>query len=138
VELFLNLAWFSVSVWLFARWIGAVRRRGGKIEWTAIIALALLVVLLLPAISLTDDLMAMHSPAEAQRALPRHQTGLPPVHSAVLLDIAPLLALTLSGGLLLRIESAQLRPHTVSTATLVSFIRALGVRPPTTADLLIL
>jgi len=113
--------------------MSALRRRGSAIKWTACVALALLVVLLLPAISITDDLMASRAQAEVEHALPGDQTGLPPASSAALMDAVPFYTRVLSVGPLLGIESAQLRPRTVSTVVLTGFVRALGVRPPTEA-----
>jgi hypothetical protein len=133
VEFFLNIAWFAVSVFLTAWCISRFRRRGAAIKWTAFVALALLVVLLLPAISITDDLMAIQALAEVEHTLPRDQAGLPAANSASLMDAIPFDIRTVSVSPLLGIESAQLRPRTVSTAILTGFVRALGVRPPTKA-----
>lgn len=134
MEFFLNIAWLTVSVVLTAWCIRVLRVRRTAIKWTAFVALALLVVLLLPAISITDDLMAIQALAEVEHTLPRDQTGLPTASSASLMDALPFDARTVAISPFLGIESAQLRPHTVSAAVLTGFVRALGVRPPTVTD----
>ena len=60
VELFLNLAWLSVSVLLITWWADSIVRGRTKAGWSAAIALGLLLLLLFPVISMTDDLVAMN------------------------------------------------------------------------------
>jgi hypothetical protein len=70
MELILNLAWALsavaiLSYWLrYARLVGASRR-------TQIVALAVLILILFPVISVTDDLQAMQNPAETDSCLRR-------------------------------------------------------------------
>ena len=70
MEIILNIAWALCSlglVWLWTRGSESnpVPRR------TQILALAMVVLLLLPVISLSDDLMAMQGPAESDTCLRR-------------------------------------------------------------------
>ena len=70
METTLNLAWAICSlvlIWLWTRSSAAnpVSRR------TQILALAMVVLLLLPVISLSDDLMAMQGPAETDTSMRR-------------------------------------------------------------------
>src|SRR5580698_10727892 len=70
MEITLNLAWAACSlvlIWFWTRNTAAnpVPRR------MQILALAMVVLLLLPVISLSDDLMAMQGPAEADSSLRR-------------------------------------------------------------------
>jgi hypothetical protein len=70
VELFFNLLWLALSSLLLGLWL--LRRN----RWTddslrssvgiQLIALALLIVVLLPVVSLTDDLQACTMPAESE------------------------------------------------------------------------
>jgi hypothetical protein len=75
VEVFFNLVWVAVSVALFAVWLTALRqeRKQSRLPavGTQIVALAILVVILLPVISLTDDLQAVNTPAEAEHLFRR-------------------------------------------------------------------
>ena len=69
-EIILNLAWALCALGLILLWTragisGAASRR------TQILALAMVVMLLLPVISLSDDLMAMQNPAETDSCLRR-------------------------------------------------------------------
>ena len=70
MEIVLNISWALCSfglIWLWVRGSASnpVPRR------TQILALAMVVLLLLPVISLSDDLMAMQSPAETDSCLRR-------------------------------------------------------------------
>ena len=74
MELLLNLVWASFSVILIGIWLrrATSTRVSGKLNAHAqILALMLVVLLLLPAISMSDDLMAAQSPAETDSALRR-------------------------------------------------------------------
>jgi hypothetical protein len=70
VEIFFNLMWVAVTVALIAAWFAALRRPGirplGPAIGLQLIALAILAAILLPAISLTDDLQATVNPAETE------------------------------------------------------------------------
>jgi hypothetical protein len=70
MELTLNLAWAACSlllIWFWTRSTASnpVPRR------TQILALTMVVLLLLPVISLSDDLMAMQGPAETDSSMRR-------------------------------------------------------------------
>ena len=70
MELALNLAWALCSMGLVWFWI----RRGVSVRVprsTQLLALAMVVLLLLPVISLSDDLLAAQSPAESDSYLRR-------------------------------------------------------------------
>jgi hypothetical protein len=70
VEIFSNLLWLALSslflgFWLFHRhsWADEPLRSSASVQF---IALALLIVVLLPVVSLTDDLQACTMPAETE------------------------------------------------------------------------
>lgn len=63
MELALNLGWVLVTVWMFCAWL-RTGPRGISKRRTQFIALAVVILILLPAISLTDDLLAAQNPAE--------------------------------------------------------------------------
>jgi hypothetical protein len=66
----LNLAWALcslglISLWMRSRSLSAIPRK------TQLLALAMVVLMLLPVISLSDDLMAMQGPAETDSSVRR-------------------------------------------------------------------
>jgi hypothetical protein len=70
VELTLNLGWAVLATWMVISWLrrtphAAEDRRG------QFVALALVIVILLPAISMTDDLIAARNPAEVDVSIRR-------------------------------------------------------------------
>jgi hypothetical protein len=132
VELLLNFLWLSLSLALVLTWVRAVRHGHTKHTWSAFVALALLLLLLLPVISMTDDLVAMENRAELEHVVRRSE--MPLLHlahdTAALLDTG-LLALSLLIGFALffsRLSPFTLRvPH---RKLINGFIRTMGVRPP--------
>ena len=71
MELLCNLAWVAVTIALWSCWF--VRRRSARISplpaiAAQIISLAALTAILLPVISITDDLQAANNPAEVERS----------------------------------------------------------------------
>jgi len=75
VEVLSNLAWVAIAVFLWGFWLADRRRAhdGALLPRTGaqLIALAMLTAILLPVISVTDDLQASHNPAEVERACSR-------------------------------------------------------------------
>ena len=79
MEIILNIAWALSSLGLILLW--AMGSRSNPVSRrTQILALAMVVLLLLPVISLSDDLMAMQGPAETDTCLRRalHPSDLHP------------------------------------------------------------
>jgi len=64
MELVLNLAWALSAVVFFCIWLRHARHAGAD-RRTQLVALAVLILILFPVISVTDDLQAMQNPAEA-------------------------------------------------------------------------
>lgn len=83
MELLSNLVWLAVSISLWGLWLW--RRRGGRKGSLVpgvglqIVALAMLTAVLLPPISLTDDLHSCQLPAEIKRTVVRSDRPLAPV-----------------------------------------------------------
>jgi hypothetical protein len=63
MELTLNLGWVLVALWMLFAWL-RVSPRAPKDRSAQLVALAVVILILLPAISMTDDLMAAQKPAE--------------------------------------------------------------------------
>jgi hypothetical protein len=76
VELFLNLAGAFVAVTLICLWLLCAPRTAaaGESRRTQLVALALLILIMFPLISVTDDLLAAQNPAESDSFQRRDQT----------------------------------------------------------------
>jgi hypothetical protein len=100
MELTLNLGWVLVAVWMLCAWL-RVASRAAKDRRAQFVALAVVILILLPAISMTDDLMAAQNPAEVDCCV-RRDHGCTSPHSIVPITPAlPLLGLSgLSFGFL--------------------------------------
>jgi len=127
MEIILNIAWALCSLGLISLWVrtsqsNTVSRR------TQVLALAMVVLLLLPVISLSDDLMAMQGPAETDTCLRRalNPSDLHPSVAAACWALpAPMVTeLSWSGSSQDALESYRwiARPN--------SFPRSLDSRPP--------
>ena len=92
MELLSNLSWAALILALFGWWLAHPRseREGSLLpgKSTQLAALLILSAILLPVISLTDDLQAAHNPAEVSTVArnERHFSPNAPLH---LLPIAP-------------------------------------------------
>ena len=128
MELFLNLAWLGTSVLLIACWVRSIRRGDARFQWATFIALALLLVLLFPAISMTDDRVAMTAPIELEHMLRCSEA---PLHAAVIgiFGMFATLLLVILNMAAPRFYS-RVRTRVFAEALLAGFIRAIGVRPP--------
>jgi len=70
MELVLNLAWVLLAALLFCLWLRSAPRIGVD-RRTQFAALAVLLLILFPVISVTDDLQAVQNPAETDSLLRR-------------------------------------------------------------------
>lgn len=71
MELALNLSWFLLAVAMVWLWLRQAPRNASQ-RRAQMIALGVLLIILLPAISMTDDLMAAQNPAEVDCTVRRH------------------------------------------------------------------
>lgn len=137
MEFLLNFLWLSLSLTLVFAWRRAARHGHTKHTWTTFVALALLLFLLFPVISMTDDLVAMENGTELEHVVRRSE--MPLLHLAhdttALLDSGSLTILLLIGFAILfsRLSRFTLRvsPRRVTDG----FARIHGVRPPPVAFL---
>jgi hypothetical protein len=74
MELSLNLVWALLAVVLVRLWLLHASRNGASTS-TQAAALAMLIVILLPVISVTDDLQALQNPAELDCCARRHHAA---------------------------------------------------------------
>ena len=70
MELVLNLAWVLLATLMFYLWPHFAPRTGAD-RRMQLVALALLILILFPVISVTDDLQAAQNPAETDSCLRR-------------------------------------------------------------------
>ncbi|HEX3986979.1 MAG TPA: hypothetical protein VHX13_10260 [Acidobacteriaceae bacterium] len=101
MELLSNLVWIAVAIALWGGWL-AQRGRGRGASLPSglraqVAALAVLTLILLPVISVSDDLQASHNPAEVERTCIRSDQHLlrpdaiPPAPAALAAVIGSLL-----------------------------------------------
>ena len=135
MELFLNLVWLCLSVVVVRACVRSAWMRDSGFDRTAAIAVVLLIVLLFPAISMTDDLMAMNLPAEVQHGIRHHDLSLlHPVQamSVSLLGCVPFVALAAGMLAYSAIGAVRARSFGFAAKVLAAHPRALGIRGPST------
>ena len=129
MELALNLGWVLLTVWMFCLWARFAPRAGHQ-RWAQCAALAVTILILLPAISVTDDLMAAQNPAEIVTSVRRdHDDSLFP-HS-----IVPLIAVPepLFAGISLAFTVQIVSGHTPPSFTKAFALSSVQNRPPPSA-----
>ncbi len=135
MELFLNFVWAALSLFLVVGWVWSIRKGHTEFRWTTLVALMLLLVLLFPAISMTDDRVAMSTPVELEhmmRASEAHHGQIAVLGLFSLLGAIFLVLLKMAVPLFY----SRLRTRDFAEKLLAGFIRALGLRPPPVAGLL--
>jgi len=128
MELFLNSVWALLGVLLFALWLRmSPREKSGRTE--SLIALAMLVTLLFPVISVTDDLWAVQNPAESDTTIRRDLNHVAPQG---IFPVAALPELAIAGPALRCVRSIEPLLAVVSP-TGCMLPGALDNRPPPAA-----
>jgi hypothetical protein len=95
MELVLNLTWAVLAALMLLLWM-RFRPRTGVSRRVQLAALAVLLVILFPVISVSDDLQALHNPAEVDSCVRRHHvlasthSILPPIIALIYPVIAEL------------------------------------------------
>ena len=136
MELLSNLIWLVVALALWAVWLTRPRsalnapphhRIGAQLT-----ALAVLTLVLLPVISLSDDLRAAQNPAEVERTCVRNDQHLQRPHAVPPSPVA--LAVVISFLLLPSPRTlAYLRPPSLPSSEGITRIRVSASRPPPAA-----
>ena len=92
MELLLNLAWLLVAGVIVCLWLREESREGPG-SWGQLIAIAVLIAILFPVISVSDDLLAVQNASEGDNYLRRDHlvpSNLHPVHPMTTI-IAPMI-----------------------------------------------
>jgi hypothetical protein len=129
MELFLNLVWLTLSVSLVWGYLAFAPAPLKSRKVTAIIALVLLIFVLLPVISMTDDLAAINNPAETDHLFRRDRAPLLLHSDVAVVAIVPLLIDIFAITVALT-SGEKLRLFSLPAVLLDGAVRALGVRPP--------
>ncbi|MGD0682309.1 MAG: hypothetical protein ABR990_09680 [Terracidiphilus sp.] len=74
MELTLNLVWTVLAVVIMCLWLRFCTRTGAD-RRMQLVSLAMLIAILLPVISVTDDLQALQNPAELDCCARRHHVA---------------------------------------------------------------
>ncbi len=85
METFLNLAWAVLALLMVCAWL---RIEDGNDRKRQIIAVVVLIAILFPVISVSDDLMAMQNATETDTSQRRNQLVPAGAHSLATLDVA--------------------------------------------------
>jgi hypothetical protein len=129
MELALNVAWLFLALFMVWAWVKYAPRQGAD-RRMQFVALALVILILLPAISMTDDLMAASNPAEIETCARRdHDWG----HPHTLLPVTAALVVAFFHGFSLetvRVAAAHPLPTLVPNKPL---LKSLETRPPPAA-----
>ena len=120
----------AVSVLLIGSKIWSTRRRGEQTEWRGLIALGVLLMLMLPVISITDDMMATNAAADVEHMFRR---PLEPLDQGPLLDMMELVAA--ASFVLYRLRQQRIletisRTESNLVRLRLKLIRLSSVRPP--------
>jgi hypothetical protein len=129
VEIFLNLIWLILSASLALLWIKGPRNNSSERDWKLqLLALVMLALILLPVISMTDDMQAM-SAAEVEHVT-RRADLLPGVDQPADL-VVPLSASLLPDQYLSDLQTfARIEPSLQNARPQTGYIRQMANRPP--------
>jgi cytochrome bd-type quinol oxidase subunit 2 len=136
VELFLNFIWVVVSLALFVLWTRTAKRTSARKIARAAVALLLLIVVLLPIISATDDMASMAGLLEGEHSEHIVRRG------ELLLDLNAVTPISLILFTILFVDLAFLRRlltrvvlRSKTEKLMKNFVMVAGIRPPPAAFL---
>ncbi|GAC1357887.1 MAG: hypothetical protein NVSMB3_04700 [Acidobacteriaceae bacterium] len=130
MELLLNLVWLAVSLTMVGAWFFVGSKDPSKARWVSVVALLLLVGLLLPAISMTDDLMAASSLAESEHVLQPGGSGTGSLPAVAWMDLVAAVALLIESVRMLSQQRRGLALRALAALLRRDFGRVTSVRPP--------
>jgi hypothetical protein len=128
MELTLNLVWALLAILLVRLWLRHAPSSGASSR-TQIAALAMLILILLPVISVTDDLQTIQNPAEVDCARRNHAATSPHSIFPAVATIPPTVLAELSFGF--SGFAAPGQPHVPLVA--VPALSSIQNRPPPAA-----
>ncbi len=126
MEIFLNLAWTMLAIASFCLWMRYDRRTGAQ-RRLSMIALIMVLVILFPVISVSDDLWSIQNPAETDTCQRRDQVA-PNLHSVVPVLAAQLAPLFVQVNLDVQYFSASILLPAEAYAT--PALEGIENRPP--------
>ncbi len=129
METFLNLVWVSLAVGAVCLWKRHENRSGLEC-CLPIVALAMLLIILFPVISVSDDLWALQNPAEADTCVRRDQIA--PCPYSILPALAELPTLAY-GSIHIEVRHFSDPAWTERRSYLVPVLDSIENRPPPTA-----
>ena len=129
MELTLNLAWVLLAVCMFCLWLRFAPHTVTD-RRMQVVALAVLILVLLPVISMTDDLLAAQNPAEVVTCVRRDHDDSSP-HYVVPVAAAPLLVLF--SGLALSVSAFRLPDELPARSSRPPALSSIQNRPPPAA-----
>lgn len=88
MEIFFNLAWAILAIALVVLWL-RIGRRIDQSRGSQVIAIAVLIAILFPVISVSDDLLAAQNPAETDNCQRRDHQASRGVHLLHATAVAP-------------------------------------------------
>jgi hypothetical protein len=136
VELIFNLGWLAVAIFLWGLWLSGVRGAEKKSLLPAVavqaVALAMLTAILLPVISITDDLHSCQLPAEVKRSVLQGDRQLAPAAAPGMLPVS-LALLALCMNLLRPRRLGMLAVDQPGRPQAGGYVHSLWSRPPPAA-----
>lgn len=128
MELALNLVWLLLAVFIVGQWVRYTPKEGAG-RWTQIFALTMLILILFPVISVTDDLQAAQNPAEDESYLRRDHVT---VRSQAIFSAVAALPPAVSADLSLCFQRLVMPFHFVIPAINNPALATIQNRPPPT------
>jgi hypothetical protein len=129
MEIFLNLAWACLAIVSVCLWMRFEHRTGAQ-RRLPLIALIMLLVILFPVISVSDDLWSIQNPAETDTCQRRNQIA-PSLHSILPVIATPLAPLFAQVNLHVRHFSASIDMPVEAYA--IPALEGIDNRPPPAA-----
>jgi hypothetical protein len=133
VELFFNIVWGAISLLLGYVWIAGLFKTGDYAllpsRRTQFVALGMLILILLPVVSLTDDLQSATTPVEYEH-INRRVNTLPACDQPAMVSMLLHAKLFLSRYLPHLQTFALLEPSVQSARPQTGCIRQMANRPP--------
>ena len=129
MELILNLGWSLVAIAMICGWLRFASREAGIRRMQAV-TLAVAILILLPAISISDDLVAAQNPAEVVSTIRRDYDDSGP-HSVV--PTASALPVPIFSGLRVAVVTMAAPSHLSAPIANHAGLESIQNRPPPTA-----